>query len=340
MRTSSRTRTALPARRTALAGVAALALALSACGGGDDDSDDSGESGSDSADGDLTSITVGMIPISDVIPLYMGVEAGIFEEHGLDVELVAAQGGAAIIPAVLSGEYEFGYSNIVSLLIAHDTGLGIQVVSNGSTSTNVAGDDVTEVAATDESLQSISDLEGHTVAVNALNNFADTTIRAAMEAAGADPDTVEFVELPYPSMPAAIEAGDVDAAWTTEPFRTEILQAGGHIVASPMLDLADTPDSAYYFSSTELVESDPDLVESFVAALHESFELAMSDEEATRQAVIDFTDMDPDVAAEIAMSQFLPEINREGLEALAGAALNYGTISAEPDYDTFLGNAQ
>jgi NitT/TauT family transport system substrate-binding protein len=141
-------------------------------------------------------------------------------------------------------------------------------------------------------------------------------------------------------MPAAIEAGDVDAAWTTEPFRTEILQAGGHIVASPMLDLADNPDSAYYFSSTELVESDPDLVDSFVAALHESFELAMSDEEATRQAVIDFTDMDPDVAAEIAMSQFLPEINREGLEALAGAALSYGTITAEPDYDAFLGNAQ
>jgi hypothetical protein len=40
------------------------------------------------------------------------------------------------------------------------------------------------------------------------------------------------------------------------------------------------------------------------------------------------------------MSQFLPEINREGLEALAGAALSYGTITAEPDYDAFLGNAQ
>ncbi|MGC5617603.1 ABC transporter substrate-binding protein [Georgenia sp. Z1491] len=334
-------RTTAPTRRHAgVAGVATLALLLAACGSSEDSDDTGDESGSNGSGGGLDQITVGMIPIADVVPLNMAVEEGIFEEHGLDVELVAAQGGAAIIPAVISGEFQFGYSNVASLLIAHDTGIGIEVVSNGSTSTNEPGNDVTEVASLDESLQSIEDLEGSTVAVNALNNFADITIRASMEAAGADPDTVEFVELPYPSMPAALEAGDVDAAWTTEPFRTEILQNGGHIVASPMTDMSENFDSAFYFASTELAAEDPDLVERFVAAMHEAFELAMEDEDATRDAIVEFTGMDPDVAAEIAMPQFLPEINRDGVEALAEAAVSYGAMSDTPDWDAFYGSSR
>src|SRR5699024_12497246 len=68
-------------------------------------------------DGQLSQVSSGVIPIVDVAPIYLGAKEGIFEEHGLELDLTLAQGGAAIIPAVQSGDYDFGVSNVTSLVI-------------------------------------------------------------------------------------------------------------------------------------------------------------------------------------------------------------------------------
>ena len=65
-----------------------------------------------------TTLTVGVIPIADVAPLYLGIKEGFFEEENLKIEPQLAEGGAAITPAVLSGDFQIGFSNTVSLLIA------------------------------------------------------------------------------------------------------------------------------------------------------------------------------------------------------------------------------
>jgi NitT/TauT family transport system substrate-binding protein len=314
---------------TAIAFVAALALA--GC------SPSAPASGETSADGELTTVTIGLIPITDVAPIYLGIEQGIFAEHGMELDIQLAQGGAAIVPAVVSGEYDFGYSNAVSLLVAHEKQIPIQVISNGSTSTNIDGADTTEVAAlADSGIKTILDLQGKTVAINALSNFGDTTIRNSLEQAGGDPDSISFVEVPYPNMPAQLAAGEVDAAWTTEPFRTQILQEGGVSVASPMVDMAENFDAAYYFSSAQTVSTNPELVKNFRAALLESFAYASANEDAVREIIQDYASLSPELAATVALSQWIPEINRTGLETLAAAAIRYGVLSEEPNYTGFI----
>jgi NitT/TauT family transport system substrate-binding protein len=49
-------------------------------------------------------LKVGVIPISDVAPLYLGIAKGYFKDEHLAIEPVPAQGGAVIVPAVLSGD--------------------------------------------------------------------------------------------------------------------------------------------------------------------------------------------------------------------------------------------
>ena len=117
-------------RRRLLAALTALPLLLTACGGGDEDS---AAPAPDSTGGatETQQVTVGVIPIVDVAPIYLGVEQGFFAERGLELDLVLAQGGAAIVPAVLSGEYEFGFSNVTSLLLAKGRGLPLKVVAAG-----------------------------------------------------------------------------------------------------------------------------------------------------------------------------------------------------------------
>src|SRR5262245_8290359 len=100
-------------RRTALAVFAlALSLAASACG------DSSPSTTTPTASGGVTTVKVGVIPIIDVAPIYLGVSKGFFKDAGLDLKLETAQGGAAIVPGIVSGQFQFGFSNTVSLLLA------------------------------------------------------------------------------------------------------------------------------------------------------------------------------------------------------------------------------
>jgi NitT/TauT family transport system substrate-binding protein len=94
-----------------LAAVALLAVTATACG-----SSSSGASGS-SSDG-VTTVKVGVIPIVDVAPVYLGVKQGFYKKRGLDLTLETSQGGAAIVPGVVSGQFEFGFSNTTSLMVA------------------------------------------------------------------------------------------------------------------------------------------------------------------------------------------------------------------------------
>lgn len=327
-----------PLLATASTAVLAGALMLTGCGSGSPSSPGGGtETAGSSAEAGLDQVNLGLIPITDVAPVYLGMQEGYFEDEGIQLSVQLAQGGAAIVPAVMTGEYQFGYSNVVSLLIGRDKGLPVTVVSNGSSSTNVPGEDVTEVAAMPEAgIENAADLVGKTVAVNALNNFADVTIRNSVEQAGGDPDGVDFVEMPYPNMPAALERGDVDAAWTTEPFRTQILEAGGEIVASPMTDLTDDFDSAFYFTSEQTMQEDPELVERFRRALEKSFQFASENDDEVRTIIQDYAKITPELAETVVMSRWYPEVNRDGLQKLGSAALKYGVLENEPDYDALI----
>src|SRR3954468_7299219 len=107
LRTSTRTRAASLA--------AALALLLSACGG---DSGESGGGGAGGGSGDIRTVQAGIIPVSDVAILHLGQKQGFFEDRGIRLEFNLGQGGAALVPAVVTGEYAFGFSGIVSILQA------------------------------------------------------------------------------------------------------------------------------------------------------------------------------------------------------------------------------
>jgi NitT/TauT family transport system substrate-binding protein len=80
-------------------------------------------------------VTAGVIAILDVAPIYLGKQKGIFANHNIDLTLATAQGGAAIVPAVVSGQYQFGFSNVVSLLLAKSQNVPIKAVANGNNST-------------------------------------------------------------------------------------------------------------------------------------------------------------------------------------------------------------
>jgi NitT/TauT family transport system substrate-binding protein len=321
-----------PMRRKIAALMAGPLLLAVACGGSDDEPSATGGDG-----GELDAVTVGVIPIVDVAPIYLGDEQGFFEEQGIDLTLEAAQGGAAVVPGVVSGQFQFGFSNMTSLLLAAEEGLPLQIVANGVASTGEQGADFGAVVAKpDSGITDAAGLAGKRVAVNTLNNIGTTTVNESIRAAGGDPSGVEYVELPFPDMPAALDAGNVDAIWVVEPFLTIAKNSGAAVVASNYVDAADDLTVATYFTSKQLAGEDADLVERFTTALEQSLEYASENEDETRAILSSYTEIDQAVIEAMTLPAWPSEINRESIEQLAALAVDDGLLSEEPDLDALL----
>ena len=305
-------------------------LAAAGCGSSGDDG------GGQASGGGTKQVKAGVIPILDVAPIYLGKEKGFFSKRGIELTLETGQGGAAIVPGVVSGQFQFGFSNVTSLLIASSRGLPLKVVSNGVASTGKDKADYSGIVATDDSIRTAADLAGKRVSVNTLKNIGDSTIRASVRKAGGDPSSIKFVELAFPDMPAALEAKRVDAVWVVEPFLSATLAAGGHLVASNYVDTAPDLTVALYFTSQQLAKDDPDLVTKFTEAMAESLAYADAHPDEARQVLTSYTQIDEAVIAKLTLPKWPAEINRQSVETLATLAVQDGLVTKQPDLAALL----
>lgn len=319
-------------KKIRLLGLASLSIVLlSAC------SSDPAAPAATEDTGELTKVTVGVIPIADTAPLYLGLERGFFADEGIDLTIETATGGAAIVPAVVSGDYQFGFSNLLSLMVATEKGLPLKVVSAAvATTGDTASDFGAIIVAADSPVQTLADLNGKTVSSNSLNNINDTVVRTIIDRDGGDSSTVSFVEIPFPDAGAAVENGQVDAAFVVEPFVTSAIEAGDRVLAYGYAEFDERLDVAAYFASTATTTENPELVSKFQSAMTKSLEYAQDNPDAVRDIIATYTKTPPEVLAKIVLPTFPTEINEDAAAALGDAAVEYGVLKKAPDMSTFL----
>ncbi|WP_214367793.1 ABC transporter substrate-binding protein [Pseudonocardia sp. H11422] len=313
-----------PSRTRIYSGLAALVLgATAACGSG----------GGDQATGPggLTQVDVGILPIVTNAPLALGVQKGFFEEEGLAVSTHMGQGGAALLPAVISGQYDFAFSNNVSLLLARSKGLPVSIVAAAS-SAGVDPDPIDEaiVVPPGSPAQSVAELGGATVAVNTLNNIVEVSNRVTFEDSSVDLSTVKFIELPFPDMPAALTQGRMQAAHIAEPHLTRAVQAGARIIAHPYRVVQPDVHISSWFGADQFLSSNPDTVARFTRALERSRAYAAEHTEEVRAFIPGFLNLDPALAGEIALGKWPSGMpSEQSLRSLYDATVRYGLLDAQ-----------
>lgn len=310
-----------------------LLLTVAACGS----SGGSGSTGASGSSGGVTTVSVGVIPILDVAPLYLGQKKGFYQKHGLKLTTTSAQGGAAIVPGVVSGQFQFGFSNMTSLMIAQSNNVPVKAVVNGVNSTGVDGKDFgATVVAKDSPIKSAKDLEGKKVAVNTLKNIIDTTVRQSVRKAGGDPSKVKFVELAFDQMPAALDKGQVDAAMAVEPALTTILSQGGREIASSYVDTAKNLTVAMYFTSQSYAAKNPDVVKRFREATEESLAYSDHHPDEVRQILTTYTKIPSTLLSRLTLPRWPAQPNRASIETLGKLGAQDGLFKGTPDLDKLL----
>lgn len=320
-----------------IAAAAAMVVTLAACGGGSSSSNASASSSGGQQE--MRHVKVGAIPIVDVAPIYLGVEQGFFKKRNIDVEIVQTTGGAAAVPGVVSGDFQYAFANITSLLLAQTQGLPLKVIASGNASTGKENADFAGIVVPPNStITRAKELEGHTVAVNNLKNIGEVTIRAAIEKDGGDPSKVKFVELAFPDMPAALATGKVEAAWLVEPFFTVAKQQGNKLISSNLAITAPNLTIGTYFTTTKQAQQEKGLTQDFTAALQDSLKYSQEHPDDVRRILLTYTQIKPEVAQAITLPAYPTEVNKASVETLAKLMKKYGMTEKEPDVNAVIGS--
>ena len=286
----------------------------------------------------LETVTLGLIPIVDVSPVYIGVKQGYFEEEGLDLKPSFAAGGAAVVPGVVSGSINIGYSNTVSLITAAKRGLPLRIIAPGSQVGGTQAEDHCFIYANGSGpIKTVADLAGKTIAINTVKNLGDVSTRAALEDNHVDANSVKFVEVPFPDMETALQSGRVDATWPCEPFVTTASDAGQRRIIGTLVATMPNLQFSGYFVSQNYAKAHPDIVRKFQRAMAKSLAYAQGHPDELRTVITEYSKVSLDVAKRMILPVWTDTtVSRKSIERLTDLSIKYGVISAAPDLDELI----
>lgn len=312
-------------------GVTAL---LGACGSS---GDEAGPAADASLGRGLSSASPTSVHIAETagIPssfLDYGKSKGFFSKRGLDLKIDTSVGGAAVVPALISGSIQIGGSNITSVLLASSKGLPLVVIAGGTYATETPKEDFSAVLAGPSSgITSASDLAGKTIAVNTLRNIGDITIKASLEKQGVDVKGIKFVEAGFPDMLSLLAKGDVDAAWEIEPFVTIGRSQGFKPVLWPYVEAKPGLMVGSYITSRKYLADHADVVKAFRDGVTETAKALDSDPVAFRAAIPNLTKTKPEVAQKMILPQWKGTVDVDSLKWMADEMNKYGLVDKDID---------
>jgi NitT/TauT family transport system substrate-binding protein len=277
-------------------------------------------------------VTVGTLPIANAAPMYLGIEKGFFKEERIEIEPQMAQSGNELITSLVGGDSQFAFLGYVPVIVGKSRNLPVKVVANADNGADTVDKEWQLILSPKgSSVREPEDLAGQTVAVNALKGVAEVGLKAALEEEGVDPNSVKLLEVPFPEIPAALEAGRVDAAWTPEPFLTQVVGQGGQVVLAPYISLGEFFPNGNYATTDQYIGENGDVVERFARAMNKSTQYAAEHPDEARKTIPEFTQIPPEVAEKMRLPVWRTEIDKAQLEDLVGYAQKYGVIEEQVD---------
>jgi NitT/TauT family transport system substrate-binding protein len=326
--------------RAAFAATLALAVAgLAACGGGGS----SGGTSSTKNGLESTSLKVGILKIGDVLPYWAADEKGFFKKQGLSVKTVEMAGGAAIQPAVQSGQLDLGWSNVVSVVLAKSKGFDFKFFTGGVFLGPGHYQNQTVLVKKDSPITNPAQLVGKTIGFNLLGGINELAVRATLQRAGIDPKKVKMVELGTPQVVPPLVQGRVDAVAANEPQITIGRQNDSVriLMPDPFRTLAKEPFLAGFMSTSKWLDSHPKTAAAFSRAIADAGRWVEDNPDAAHQLLSKHTGIPAAVVDKMVPSIPKPTVTAADIKPWIDGAKQFGlTTKTFPPAEVLWNGAQ
>jgi NitT/TauT family transport system substrate-binding protein len=273
----------------------------------------------------LTTVTVDTLPISNALPMTLGIQKGFFAAHGIEIKAQTLQSGNDIVLALANHNGDVGYLGYTPMMIARTSGIPLTLVAASEVEGTNDSDNWQDILVKgNSSIKTPADLAGKTIAANALKGVGEVIIKAALQKVGVDPSSIKLVAIPFPSMRTALNSGQVDAIWVPEPFLSQgVGTDGDRIVMAPGPVLGNFFPNGGYAALSDWMKANPTTARNFRLAMNESLAYAQNHPDEIR-------------ALPGGNVTHLPiwssTIDRKQLLQLAKYAKQYGVISTLPNF--------
>ena len=221
-------------------------------------------------------------------PQYVAINNGYFEEVGIDLEVVLANGADAVMSAVLSGDVDIGFSGTEATIYVYNGGEKDYI----KTFAGLTKRDGTFLVSREKYENfTLEDLKGKTVIGGRKGGMPEMTFEWALRENGIDPknDLTIDTSIAFAAMQGAFIGGTGDFVTLFEPNALSVEQNGyGHVVAYIGKLGGEVPYTAYNARSS-YIEENKDIIEKFTKAINKGLEFVSNNSaEKIAECIIDF----------------------------------------------------
>lgn len=259
--------------------VVALLIAVSACGG-------AASSGGDGPGGKLEKLVVRLnyTPWAMHNYLYAALDQGFFKDHGLDVEIKAAQSGQSV-QFVGTGKEDIGMTDATTMLSA---------VAKGAPLVAIAMDQPVSPGAffylKKSGITKAKDLEGRSVCTPNGSNFHDALL-AGLKRQGVNMDKIKFTSINPGSEVTLLASGKCDVAEGVSYGQPLTLESKG--LPADSLSVGDLGVDLYgvvLFANQTKLEKDNDKLTRFMEAVGEGQDWAYKNMKLATKSTLERTE--------------------------------------------------
>jgi ABC-type nitrate/sulfonate/bicarbonate transport system substrate-binding protein len=278
-----------------------------------------------SARADAPVVRIGVGSADTFAEGFYAADMGFFTKAGLNVDLQTFNSGGNILVAAGGNAIDIGISNTGNLANAIAHGAPFTLIAGAGMYTASRPTTVLMVAL-NSPLRTPADLTGKTIAVTALKDLTEVGTRAWLHASGVNPDGVKFIELSMSQMPAGLERGTFDAAIIGEPGlsaargKTLRVFANAYDAVGPQFLIAN------WFSTTDFVKKNPDIVKRVVGAVYETARWANANHAASGKILAKWTKMDASAVATMGRCEYATSLDAKFLDPVLAAMYRYDAI--------------
>src|SRR3984893_2302296 len=177
-------------------------------------------SGASALAADTLKVAIGQREIWHGSPASLGARAGIFQRHGLELEILYTEGAGQTMQPVISGNIDVGVSiGTYGAFGAYAKGAPIRIIGAEST-----GEDAYWYVRADSPVKSMADMDGRTISFSTVGASTHSHVLGLIDKYKVNAKPVATGG--FPATFTQVMSGVVRAGWSAPPYAMEALRKG------------------------------------------------------------------------------------------------------------------
>ena len=248
------------------------------------------------ANGEDEKVKIGLLRIDDSIPFFVAEQEGLFEELGVEVELVSFSSSSDQSLAMEAGELDLAMNDMIVQCLMKKNGTDTKAVALAYGAVPEEGRFLV-VAAPNSGVNTPQDLIGKNVGIST-NTMMDFLFENFEDIYGLDSKEINKVNMPNLSLrlEAVLSGSDLQAAILPDPLAAYAVEKGCSVVIDDTA-LGVNLSQSVVLATDEFISANEDELEKVLAAYDQAKELLNENPEKYRSLCLEIANVPDELTA-------------------------------------------